>query len=136
MTENKEYVKELKEAIRNGDIERVKDSLKNSDLVNTIYDFEETPLHIAIRYDQFEIVKLLIDNGADVEAEEERGWTPLMCATIYGRPEISNFLIDRGAHDFDRNIIYIKDPLACSYENRDWVAFLYRIKNPRKQNNQ
>ena len=37
----------------------------------------ETPLQLAARYSHNEIVELLIDNGADVNAKDEIGETPL-----------------------------------------------------------
>ena len=47
-------------------------------------DGEETPLHIACRYSNAEVVKLLLDKGANVEIQNQEDNTPLhiVCSTI------------------------------------------------------
>jgi len=42
-------------------------------------------------------VRLLLDNGADLEARDEEGATPLLRAAAYGQTEIFELLIQRGA---------------------------------------
>jgi ankyrin repeat protein len=44
-----------------------------------------------------EAVKLLLDLGADVNAENDWGYTPLLGAAHRGSPEIVQLLVDRGA---------------------------------------
>ena len=44
-----------------------------------------------------EIVKLLLDNGADVNVHDENGLTPLHNASLFKTSEIVEFLLDRGA---------------------------------------
>ena len=40
-------------------------------------DRGETPLHIAARFSYYEVAKLLISKGADVNVRNDFGWTPL-----------------------------------------------------------
>jgi ankyrin repeat protein len=40
---------------------------------------------------------MLIDAGADLNAENSNKWTPLHVAAINNRPEIANMLIEAGA---------------------------------------
>ena len=54
-----------------------------------------TPLHFAIYKDNSEIVELLIDKGADVNAKAVGGQTPLHVNTI--QLEVAELLIDKGA---------------------------------------
>jgi ankyrin repeat protein len=42
-------------------------------------------------------VRLLLDNGADIEARDDEGATPLISAAAYGQIEIFELLIQRGA---------------------------------------
>ena len=57
-----------------------------------------TPLHFAIEYNKPEVVALLLDRGADINAHTEFGWTPLHYATIFSAtPEVITLLLDRGA---------------------------------------
>jgi len=44
-----------------------------------------------------DLVRLLISQGADVDAKEERGWTPLHSAAMLGHKEVAELLIDKGA---------------------------------------
>ncbi|MCZ0933449.1 MAG: ankyrin repeat domain-containing protein [Oligoflexia bacterium] len=60
----------LHEAVYNKDIERVKKLIKEGENVNIRGELGETSLHW-LRKDSLEIAKLLIDNGADVNAKTE-----------------------------------------------------------------
>ena len=51
--------------------------------VNIRDDNEDTPLHIASRQGQLDVVKLLIENGANIHAQGGiLGYTPLHDATL------------------------------------------------------
>ncbi len=61
-----------------------------------------TPLHLAVRFDQPEVAKILLDHGADVNARSQSGMTPLMEATSKSRrprfdEEMVKSLVTRGA---------------------------------------
>ena len=55
-----------------------------------------TALHIASREGFLEIAKILIENGADVNAIDNEGWTPLMRANINGHHEVVALLVSKG----------------------------------------
>jgi len=44
-----------------------------------------------------EMVKLMLDRGAAIEAKDEDGWTAIMLAAYNGHTEIVKMLLDRGA---------------------------------------
>ena len=50
--------------------------------VDARQDEEQTPLHVAARYNDVDVVRALIDTKADVEAVDKLGRTPLHHATI------------------------------------------------------
>jgi ankyrin repeat protein len=61
---------------------------------------EATPLEdlvTAIRNADAQVVRKLLDNGADVNACDAEGNTPLILASFYASPECVALLIDRGA---------------------------------------
>jgi hypothetical protein len=56
-----------------------------------------TCLTNAARKGHLDICRLLIDKGADIEAEDREGWTPLHLVARRGHIEIARLLCDRGA---------------------------------------
>ncbi|TRM57323.1 ankyrin repeat-containing domain protein, partial [Schizophyllum amplum] len=56
-----------------------------------------TPLHRAAEDGHLELARLLVDHGADIEAQEEEGRTPLHLTAEGGHCEVARFLIDKGA---------------------------------------
>jgi ankyrin repeat protein len=55
------------------------------------------PLHAAVAGQSAEIVKLLIEHGADANARQQSGFTPLMAARQNNSKEIESLLLDAGA---------------------------------------
>ena len=51
----------------------------------------------AIYNDRLEIVKYLVEHGADVNAKTENGVTVLMSATYNNNSEMVKFLVEHGA---------------------------------------
>lgn len=52
-----------------------------------------TPLHLAAGYNNFEVVEFLLENGADVNAQDKGGLIPLHNASSYGHLDIAALLI-------------------------------------------
>lgn len=94
----------LLEAIKKDDLRKVKSILK--DLPETVIRQEinqkghagDTPLVVAAWRGNLQIVKLLVEHGADVNAGRETGGrTPLLEAAGQGHAEVVEFLIAKGA---------------------------------------
>ncbi|MBD5095768.1 MAG: hypothetical protein HDT40_01995 [Lachnospiraceae bacterium] len=70
--------------IRHGDIEAVRAViLKNVTIVNEVYnaktpkkDIGQSPLQVAIKCGEFEIIELLLENGADADFMEDAALVP------------------------------------------------------------
>ena len=66
--------------------------------VNATGGKQETPMHAATSAGHANIISLLIEHGADIEARwGEYGRTPLHCAAWHGRLEVGQCLLDHGA---------------------------------------
>jgi ankyrin repeat protein len=58
----------------------------------------QTPLDRAAFKGKVDVVRLLIERGAEVDSRDKWGWTPLHLASRYGHLEVSRVLIDHGAN--------------------------------------
>ncbi|CAM80118.1 ankyrin repeat protein with 6 ankyrin repeats [Orientia tsutsugamushi str. Boryong] len=71
----------LHRAIKDGDIEKVKHLINNdSTLVNSKYKDGITALSVALKYKNLPIAKVLLNNGADINAKNNSGHTALHIA--------------------------------------------------------
>jgi len=69
-----------------------------------------TPLHFAADNNQLEMVKILLKNGALINAKNENGSTALHHAVYHDNAELAQLLIERGA-GVDVRDKYGKTPL-------------------------
>jgi ankyrin repeat protein len=90
---------DLHDAAQSGDIEEVKKLLAAGYQPNEFDDLGKTPLHYAAEGQYLEVMKLLIDSGARVNAHDERviGNTPLREVAGNCSFEVAKLLIDAGA---------------------------------------
>ena len=56
--------------------------------------YGESPLHCAAFGGHVEIVRLLCDHGADIEAQDNGGWRPLQYAAINGHISVVKELVE------------------------------------------
>ncbi len=62
-----------------------------------------TPLHYAATKGHLDIMNLLLENNAYIDAESPNGTTPLMMASQYGTPEAVKLLLKAGADPMVKN---------------------------------
>ncbi len=97
-TEQFAGISTLMSATANNDIDGVRFFSKAGALViNQRNKGGATSLHIACRESNFEIAKILIENGANVNIVDNEGWSPLMRASLTGNKEIVEILLKNGA---------------------------------------
>lgn len=85
---SEEHINALLEAINRSDKEDI----------TFISENKLTCLHLAVQINSVEIVKALIEKGADVNAITERGVTPLHLAIVKKQPaDIIKVLVENGA---------------------------------------
>jgi len=89
---------DLLEAVRKGDLAAVKAALDAGVPVDTLFRYDRTALSFAAGRDNVEIVRLLLDRGADANKKDSfYGATPLSWAFDRGNAATARLLIERGA---------------------------------------
>lgn len=86
----------LIDAINKNDIKEVKSLIAQGLNINASNQFEKAPLHYAAYNGNLKIVKLLVENGADINAKYE-GANPLYFAALANHPKIMKYLIKHGS---------------------------------------
>jgi ankyrin repeat protein len=56
-----------------------------------------TPLLYACKWNNFELVKMLVEHGANVQTRDKNGSTALSMARVNGNIQIADFLLEKGA---------------------------------------
>ena len=62
-----------------------------------------TPLHYAATRGHLDVMRLLLDKNAYIDAASPNGTTPLMMAAFYGTPTAVKLLLEAGADPFLKN---------------------------------
>jgi len=90
---------ELDNAALSADIERVKYVLRKKGVdINNKGNDGETPLHLAVANGDIEMVTLLLDRKASIDARDQDGFTPLALAGARNKPKVIKLLAARGAN--------------------------------------
>ncbi len=63
-----------------------------------------TPLHYSASASKLDIIRLLLENSAYIDAESPNGTTPLMMAAMYGTPAAVALLLKEGADPKLKNL--------------------------------
>ncbi|CAH8565717.1 unnamed protein product [Schistosoma rodhaini] len=83
-------------AVKNGDLQSIKENMKNCSGVNSTFKNGRTLIHYAADYGQKEICDYLIRNGADINVNDGFGVTPLLAAIYEGHIDCVSLLLNNG----------------------------------------
>ena len=78
---------------QDGDVEQLKKMVNSKDEE----DCHKTPIHKAAECGNLEMVKILIQMGANLDAKNDYGGTPLHYSAFYGKVTVAEYLIQMGA---------------------------------------
>lgn len=121
------FSQDVFEAARNGDLKQLKALIKqHPDTVNAVNAMGFNPLMIACYRGQEKAAKLLVENGADVNARSPEG-SALQAAGYQNNTKLAVFLVKKGAD------LHVKGPdgnntlmYAVMNQNAELVSFLVR----------
>ncbi|KAJ6660007.1 hypothetical protein lerEdw1_018205 [Lerista edwardsae] len=89
--------KEFMWALKNGDLDEVKDYVGKGEDVNRTLEGGRKPLHYAADCGQLEILEFLLLKGADINAPDKHNITPLLSAVYEGHVSCVKLLLSKGA---------------------------------------
>ena len=99
---------ELFEAASRGDARKVQQLLSRGANVNARSSIESlTPLHVAVMKNAMPVVVLLLDRGAEIDAQDDSGRRALEVAKSRGLVEMQAFLRSRGARE-----VFVGEPAS------------------------
>ncbi len=92
------YAGEIHDLAGGGHLAGVKTLLaEDPGLINDLNEQGSTPLHSACFGGHLDVVKLLLEKGADVQAVNGGGFTPLHLASYGGHRDVVQYLLEKGA---------------------------------------
>ena len=109
-----------------GSSQAIKDLLALGANINLPCNGGQTPLLTAIKSNEhsLETVRLLVENGADVNRGDDSGWTPLHEACSKGDLELVKYLISKGADKSLQNKDGATPFAVISQEHQDLIDYL------------
>ncbi len=133
---SEEIISNFKNAINWGDVEKIDSILKlltieeQKELLDLKNNYGETPLHIAARNNNLNVLKKLFNFGADVSTRDGNGWTALHYAAQTDNPVLIEFL-----HKKNNSLINITSNkekqtalhIACLNSNLEAVKTLIEL---------
>jgi len=88
-----ENIEQLFKTIKQGNIIQLKALIKKGVDLNISFKHFGTPFYYAVLNKNKDIIKLLIDNGVDVNSINDPDHAPLLCAAAYVILLLPNFLL-------------------------------------------
>lgn len=103
-----------------GNALRIAEILKEKpEFVNILDKHKQTALHYAASEGHIDVTKVLLANGANVEAKREAGFTPLHDAIVRKQKEVAKLLIAHGGK--------IHDEMSMAYVDKETVQLLLEL---------
>jgi uncharacterized protein len=111
-------------AVYQGDKQKVESLLKTYD-INSTTKVGLMPLHIAIKKRDIDLIKFLLDQGADIEAQDDKGFSPLYYSVVMNHIPIATLLLSQGANPNTKNNIGNTPVHQMAHKNRTEMFELF-----------
>lgn len=123
----------LLNAAASGDTAKVLQLLKQGHHANETLPVVGTrPLTLAAAYGHADVVRVLLEHGAEVNAEDFTGWTALHAGSFTGDSETVSLLLDRGAVSrSDRWFLRSPLKIAETLDHKDIIPLLQKSEQVR-----
>jgi len=124
-------VQDFFELVKKGDsdIEIIKEILTPRLVQSRLQSYDNiTPLHRAAGYNHLDVARLLIENGADVNATDDHGQVPLHNAARYGHVEMIELLINEQC-DLNTQDVDGMSPIHVAATSKSFPACLRLIES-------
>ncbi|GMH36964.1 hypothetical protein BSKO_04837 [Bryopsis sp. KO-2023] len=117
---------DLFNAASSGQNSKVKDLIsKGADVSSTHGEADSTPLHAAVKEEHDVVVELLIEAGANVDAQDASGGTPLYYAARIGYLDAAKALVKAGANvDLEKETGTTPLMAASIFDEVEFLEFL------------
>jgi ankyrin repeat protein len=96
-----------------GDLELVKFLLHSGANPNELDNYNQGPLHAALKNKHLQVAELLLDNKADPKTGDKFGFTPLHEAAQSGNIKLTKKLLEQGCDGFHKSI-WGDTPFKCA----------------------
>ncbi|QOG12532.1 ankyrin repeat domain-containing protein [Arcobacter sp. FWKO B] len=107
----------LHNAVYNGNIQDIEIALKNNS-IQSVTTAGLSPLHIAIKKRDLNIITYLLEIGADINAKDAKGFTPIYYAVVMNHLPIAKLLLERNADTSIPNNIGNTPMHQIAFKNR------------------
>lgn len=107
---------EFKWALKNGDLDVVREFVAKGEDVNRTLEGGRKALHYAADSGQGEVLEYLLSKGADINAKDRYGITPLFSAVSEGHKSCVTLLLSKGA---DKTVICGETQIIDATERQD-----------------
>ena len=115
-------VEEFVNAVRDGDVAQIESYLASGENINAKNALGNTALHYAVASDNTEMVKFLLENGADANIANSKGWTPAAIAEKKNLKDIVNiFQSDKDNKDLSALVAKASENINKSEDKVDEI---------------
>lgn len=98
---------------------------RSAELLQSTDRHGKTGLHIASTHGHYQMVEVLLGQGAEINATDKNGWTPLHCAAKAGHLNVVKLLCESGASPkSETNLNYAPIWFAASENHNDVLEYL------------